>query len=185
MFVWDQELLQDLLHLINQYSFVEGLDDQLLWKFDTSGNFLVKSFTLQVVWKAALLLDVHSQARIVWKKVVPPWVKILVWFIMLEHLRTKDRLRRINYPSVSDDICVLCNANIESTSLLFFSCPATWLLWYKCFQWWGISWCLPNQPIMCFKSWEGAPFRGFERKLWLSYVVLWTIWRIRNKVIFE
>ena len=30
MFVWEQELFQDLLHSINQYSFVEGLDDQLL-----------------------------------------------------------------------------------------------------------------------------------------------------------
>ena len=40
---------------------------------------------------------------------------------------------------------------------------------------------------MFFKAWEGAPFRGFEKKLWTSliYVVLWTIWRIKNKVIFE
>ena len=33
----------------------------------------------------------------------------------------------------------------------------------------------------------GAPFYGFEMKLWISlmYVVLWSIWRIRNRVIFE
>ena len=40
---------------------------------------------------------------------------------------------------------------------------------------------------MFFKAWCGAPFRGFERKLWVSllYVVLWSIWRIRNRCVFE
>ena len=40
---------------------------------------------------------------------------------------------------------------------------------------------------MFFNAWCGAPFRGFERKLWVSliYVVLWSTWRIRNRCIFE
>ena len=46
LFAWEQEMLQDLLELISQYSFVDGLDDQLLWKFDTSGNFSIKSFSV-------------------------------------------------------------------------------------------------------------------------------------------
>ena len=180
-------MLQDLLELISQYSFVDGLDDQLLWKFDTSGNFSVKSFSLQVVRDAASTLVVNSQVRMVWKKLAPPRVEILVWLIMLGRLSTKDRLVKLNCISILDQNCVLYGADIESVSHLFFSCPLAWLLWHRCMQWWGIYWCLPNEPIVFFKAWEGAPYRGFERKLWISllYVVLWTIWRIRNRVIFE
>ena len=40
---------------------------------------------------------------------------------------------------------------------------------------------------MFIKAWEGSPYRGFEGKVWISllYVILWTIWRITNRVIFE
>ena len=132
-------------------------------------------------------MSVHPQVKMVWKNLAPPRVVFLVWFILLGRLSTKDRLSRFNCRSVSDLNCVLCSTSVESVANLIFTCPATWFMWYKCFQWWGVNRCYRNYPIMFFKAWEGETFWGFERKLWLSlmYVVLWTIWRIRNKIIFE
>ena len=46
LFVWEEQLVQDLLQLINQINFVEGLDYEILWKYDSSGKFSVKSFSL-------------------------------------------------------------------------------------------------------------------------------------------
>ena len=138
LFAWKQELLQDLLHLISQYCFVEGLEDQVMWKFDTDGNFSVKSFFLQVVRDAASSLGIHSQSRLVWKKLAPPRVELLVWFIMMECLSTKDRLTRFNCTFVTDQTCVLCRVDNESMEHLFFSCQMAWLLWYNSLKWWGI-----------------------------------------------
>ena len=37
------------------------------------------------------------------------------------------------------------------------------------------------------KAWVGAAFRGFDKQLWISvmYGVLWSIWKTRNRIIFE
>ena len=120
-------MVHNLRHLINQHSFVEGLDNDL---FDPSRIFSVRSFSLQVVRNAASSMTVHPPVKMVWKNLAPPRVELLVWFILLERLSTKDRLTRFNCSSLNDLMYVL---------------------------------------------------------LWLSliYVVLWSVWRIRNKVIFE
>ena len=39
LFVWEEQLVQELLQLIDQFSLVEGLDDEILWKYDSSGKF--------------------------------------------------------------------------------------------------------------------------------------------------
>ena len=41
-------MLSELLQLISQCSIVEGIEDNMLWKFDSSGNCSAKSFSLQV-----------------------------------------------------------------------------------------------------------------------------------------
>ena len=48
LFAQEKTLLNEMIQLINQYNFVEGLDDNLLWKFDSTGCYNVKSFSMQV-----------------------------------------------------------------------------------------------------------------------------------------
>ena len=49
--------------------------------------------------------------------------------------------------------------------------------WYGVFQLTG----------MFFDSWMGASFYGFEKKIWTSllYVVVWSVWWIRNRMLFK
>ena len=84
--------MQELLHLINQHNFVEGLDDEPFCIFDGSGKYSIKSLSLQVVWAAASSMTMQTQVSIVWKNLAPPRMEFLVWFILQERLRTKDRL---------------------------------------------------------------------------------------------
>ena len=51
--------MQELLQLIDQFSLVEGLDDEILWKYDSSGKFTVKSFSLHVFRSAASSMLVY------------------------------------------------------------------------------------------------------------------------------
>ena len=40
-------MVSELLLAINEHIYVEGVDDECMWKFDPSGNFSVSSFSLQ------------------------------------------------------------------------------------------------------------------------------------------
>ena len=166
---------------------MEGLDDEILWRFDASGSFSVKSFSLQVFRSAAPLLPIFDHAKVVWRGLAPPRVELLVWFILLERLNTKDRLRKFKCIPEENSLCTLCLEDNESISHLFFSCPVAWRLWFNCMQWWNISFCYPSKPVDFFSAWIGAPFKGFDKTLWISmmYVVLWSIWKIRNRIIFD
>ena len=111
LFVWEEQLLHEMLQIINQYNFMEGLDDTTIWRYDASGEFTCKSFSLQIFRSAASSLSVYSRARVAWKGVAPPRVEILVWFVLLELVNTKDRLCRFGCIPASDSLCVLCFNN--------------------------------------------------------------------------
>ena len=72
----EEQLVQNLLQIVNQNNFVEGLEDEILWQYDSSGKFSIKSFSLQVFRNAATSLSVHSQTKIVWKGLAPPRVEL-------------------------------------------------------------------------------------------------------------
>ena len=46
---------------------------------------------------------------------------------------------------------------------------------------------LPNDLRIMFESWTKVRLRGSQSKAWslLFFVVIWSIWNLRNKVIFE
>ena len=85
LFAWEEQLLQEMLLIIIQYKFVEGLDDTILWRYDVSGEYTVKSFLLQIFRSTISSLSIYSQAKIAWKGAAPPRVEIPVWFILLEY----------------------------------------------------------------------------------------------------
>ena len=57
----------------------------------------------------------------------------------------------------------------------------------ECLNWFGISWSIPNSLKLHFESWVEAKLSGKKKKYWMSvfFAVLWTVWRSRNKIIFE
>ena len=57
----------------------------------------------------------------------------------------------------------------------------------ECLSWFGVSWTMPNNVKTLFDSWLAVGFFGTLKKFWISafFAVLWSIWRTRNKIIFE
>ena len=144
---------------------MEGLDDEILWRFDAFGNFSVKSFSLYVFRSAAPLLPIFDHAKVVWKGLAPLRVELFVWFIILERLNTKDHLRRFNCISEEDSKYILCLGELETVSHLFFSCSVAWRSWFSCLQWWNISFYYLGRPMDFFSALVGAPFKGFAKLL--------------------
>ena len=149
-------MFQNLLQCIDQHNFVEGLDDEIPWKFDSSGNFSIKSFSLQVFRSTTAMIPIFNHAKIVWKGLAPPRVELLVCFIRLGRLSIKDRLCRFSYIVVEDSLYVFCSSDQESISYLFFACPIVWRFWHNCMNWWGIQFCYSNSPLQFFEAWIGA-----------------------------
>ena len=115
---------------------------------DSTSKFSIQPFSLQVFRSAAPILPIFNHAKMVWKGLAPPRVELLVWFILLGRLNTKDRLCRFNYIVAEDSLCVFCTNDQETISHLFFTCPFAWRFWHNCMNWWDIQFCYPNLPLL-------------------------------------
>ena len=78
-------------------------------------------YSIEVVYKELLgTADKVRWADIVWKKVVIPRSRFVVWLACHERLKTKQRLKRMGV--VEDDRCPICDSQTEMTEHLFFNC---------------------------------------------------------------
>ena len=50
-----------------------------------------------------------------------------------------------------------------------------------------MSWCCPIKVLDIYHAWNRAKLVGLEKKFWnsLLFSVIWSIWNIRNRVVFE
>ncbi|KAL4276601.1 hypothetical protein AHAS_Ahas20G0223500 [Arachis hypogaea] len=61
-----------------------------------------------------------------WKGLVPPRVELLVWFALVGRVNTKERLCRLGIVNNEDNMCALCNTNVENVHHLFLACEFSW-----------------------------------------------------------
>ena len=104
-----------------------------------------------------------------WWGVAPPKVELLLWFILLGRLNTKDGLCRLNILSAENNLCVFYNCAEETMSHLFFTCQFVWKAWTSCYQWWGMTWVMDCDPRINFESWAGVKCSRNQKKMWLSW----------------
>lgn len=89
--------------------------------FDKRGQFSVKSSIAhmkQVGPKFSGFQQLHKW-YLVWS-CSHLKLKLLVWFLLLGRLNTRDHIKKFNMLHDDEDRCVLCNAEPESLQHLFF-----------------------------------------------------------------
>ncbi|MED6113242.1 hypothetical protein PIB30_118904 [Stylosanthes scabra] len=163
--------------------------DTLIWKHDNKCIFSVKSF-VSVLYKnnnREVEPNMYAFAKNLWKGLVPPRVELLVWFVILGKMNTKDRLFEIGMIRDVDANCVLCDAEWESVYHLFFGCKASLAIWDEALNHWGVSWSSPGEMKGCFESWMGVQVRREQKVLWMIvfFSIIWEIWSQRNAIIFK
>jgi hypothetical protein len=87
--------------------------DALIWKFESSGVFTVKSMYVVVNFKGVLPVHVHY----VWDIKVPPKIHFFLWLLVHRKNLTRDNL--VKRQSVDDLTCLFCN-ELETCDHLFF-----------------------------------------------------------------
>lgn len=83
--------------------------------------------------------------------------------------------------------CLFCNLEEESIHHLFLHCQYSWKRWAGVMGWWNIQIPITNTVVKWMEVWCESVDGSFRRKLRVSlhYVVLWSIWNTRNRVVFD
>ena len=180
-------LFSDLQVLLQQIQLVEGVQDEVCWRFHSSGCFSVRGFQDEYYKGIDHSQQHNKEINKVWRKVAPPKAELFLWLVMQGRINTKVRLQSLNLLPNSDTRCVFCKNVDEDLSHLLFNCTHVWKFWYCCCNTWGLSWVMSNDPNINFDSWITAPFKGGNRKRWILcfYVITWSIWKHRNDIIFK
>ncbi|KAK7268945.1 hypothetical protein RIF29_21656 [Crotalaria pallida] len=99
LYQWEQTKLEELWISLKQVSLDTGGDDKPCWSFDRTGTFTVKSFQVASVGNGFI----SNTVRNVWRGLAPPRAELLVWFVLLNRLNTRSRLKRLGI--ISNDGC--------------------------------------------------------------------------------
>ncbi|WRX09332.1 hypothetical protein QQP08_001819 [Theobroma cacao] len=82
--------------------------------------------------------------------------------------------------------CVLCKVGMETAEHSFFLCKESWKLWGTSCSDWNLSWCAPSDSKAFFLAWNAMDIREGDKLCRMSFfAMLWTIWLLRNEVVFK
>ncbi|GJY09040.1 RNA-directed DNA polymerase, eukaryota, reverse transcriptase zinc-binding domain protein [Tanacetum coccineum] len=111
-----------------------NMSDRWSWSLEGSCEFSVKSSRILIDDKILPKAEVPTRSI----KVVPIKVNVHAWRVCLDKLPTRVNLslRGVDILSI---FCPLCNAVVESTSHIFFSCPLARQVWRNFLIWWELD----------------------------------------------
>eukprot|EP00253_Pinus_taeda_P002079 PITA_02079 len=144
------------------------------WK---QGNQLIHNTNLQD--------DVQLESRI-WELNSWPKVSHFLWLVGHKRILTWDKLRRRNYQGPS--YCHNCEHNEETLQQLLDACPLANQLWEKASFRCQRQCRKENDIINSLRQWPQRPYKSeLLNRLWniLPGLILWSIWKERNKIIFK
>jgi hypothetical protein len=149
--------------------------DNLIWKFETSGMFTVKSTYVVINFKGIIPVNVH----LVWDIKIPPKIHFFLWLLAHRKNLTRDNLvKRQNV----DDLTSLFCAELETCDHFFFDCDVATTVWAKAKKFLKLS-----DATVTFSSiaelWKDGKHNAVENVV--TDAVLWTIWLTRNDMYFN
>ncbi|KAJ0568314.1 putative RNA-directed DNA polymerase [Helianthus annuus] len=189
MWLWKRSLnlddevyeLQNLIDMLNLFRPRAG-PDVWIWKpMPTYG------FSVAAIKNAAATFNRSvPEFSFFWNNLVPKKVGIVSWRALSERLPTKSALAARNI-DIGSSGCPLCNEHSESSEHLFVACHFSQAIWLGIAQWCKIA------PLIMFSLKDVLDIRyavsGSKRKKKIInaifQVVIWSIWRLRNEVIFR
>ncbi|XP_039006345.1 LOW QUALITY PROTEIN: uncharacterized protein LOC120133923 [Hibiscus syriacus] len=160
---------------------VSESSDGLIWKGSGDDMFSVSSCIKKCVTGSE---EVQLWKKVVWRGLLPPRVETLLWQIVQQKLAVKIELARRGVQGIDDVLCPLCKKFEESSSHLFFSCSVVWALWNKFLKLSSFSSVLHEVAKTFLLGWEELKPNS---AIWsfIPEVVIWTIWKTRNFIVFE
>lgn len=123
--------------------------------------------------------------KLCWDKAILPKAGAFTWKALHKRILIGDRLKVIGI--VGPSRCPMCKANKENANHLLLSCSIA----SQCWDWLmgKLGWQSVRQVdiLSFFKSWPRLYANSFWSDLWIvaPSMVLWKIWRERNRWVFQ
>ena len=167
-----------LLQLVNWLMHISlpNTQDVFVWGLTPSGIFTVKSMYLD------LLNDQPNYMhKFIWKMKVPLKIKIFMWFLHRKVILTKDKLVKPNWHG--NQKCCFCEQD-ESIQHLFFDCQFARIVWRLIHMSFSLA---PSKTVTnLFGNWLKGISKLVPKNIRVGvYVVLWTVWNMRNDLVFN
>ena len=186
LYVWENEEVSRLKHIIEQNGPSSEGEDGVYWKHSGNLCYPIKCITKRINESYTPTLS-RPIINIVWKKFIPPRAKLALWLENLERLKTGDLLVEKGIINPQDAACPFCNLEIESNSHILFTCRFAWNVWMEMLGWWGISAVLHNRCNTFSIQWLGLVKKRNCRHFWALILGcgIWSLWYERNRIKFE
>ena len=165
--------------LYSHDSFRNGADC-LRWRLKGDGVFDIKSFysalrgsqPVSFPWKA------------IWGVRVPRRVAFFTWSAVWGRILTTDNLMRRGYHLAGR--CYMCCCEGETICHLLLHCLRVMGLWSYVFRSFGFIWVMPKDLTDLLVGWHNWLGKSHSR-IWnlIPSCLFWTIWRERNRRVFE
>lgn len=185
--VWNLQECQEVLpqNVIDQIRAIpiplNSLEDSFCWGATQSGIFTVKS--------AAAIIHQYPEPvkdlNMIWKLQCIPKVKIFLWTLMLNRLRT--RIKLLKRCMIPNDLCPRCNSVSEDVDHLFIHCNFSQKVWFYA-RFFITSPLIGNGSLLEWLHSLFYPPNGTQvQRIKLAKIVyiLWAIWNARNQFIFQ
>ncbi|XP_058732655.1 uncharacterized protein LOC131604212 [Vicia villosa] len=163
--------------------------DEFEWCANISGIFSVASVSAMVsnLKSCAWQPQIVSVMKILWNMLIPLKIQIFAWRLFTSRLPTKDLSLLRGVVNISNPFCEFCGNHPETLSHIFFFCQVSKKVWEWIFLWLGEE--LPFS-IEEFKDFDVlqekikiANARVKINTIWMT--TIWSIWIMRNSIIFE
>ncbi|CAN1165618.1 Putative ribonuclease H protein At1g65750 [Linum perenne] len=162
----------------------DGFTDQLVWHFECSGNFTVKScYKLLQTNRGSNSHPLDSSTRKLWKWLwkldLPPKIRFFIWRACNNALPTRLGLHRRRCEISS--VCVNCSAADETTEHILFHCYASMAFWQQ---------VMPS--VVCpahdqsTKDWFAGLLNSISPAAATEVgFTVWYLWKMRNELLPE
>ncbi|GMP66454.1 hypothetical protein CsSME_00026814 [Camellia sinensis var. sinensis] len=178
---WDLNHLQNSFPLPMVEAIVKLQPPRFIAREDTPR--WIKSFDGEFSTSSVydLIVDHHNQERDwgwIWKLKFPQKLKSFLWLVLHGKILT-NKMRNLR-GITSDPNCPYC-ANVEDREHLLWCCPKAIQIWCHVYnkEWYCSRLLLPWQ------DWIIQNMKGKNHNSYLFLISLWTIWKNRNKMVFE
>ncbi|KAL3812349.1 hypothetical protein ACJIZ3_013617 [Penstemon smallii] len=192
---WNKELIENLFWESEAKSILsiplgtrQG-SDKVIWHFDRSGSYTVKSAYRLIRELKILALEAQSGGPSerstrdwgwIWKLHVPPKVKLFVWSCCSKALPVRQLLLKRKVPT--ENTCPRCGLEIETVLHCLLYCTYARQVW-----------ALSNSPFAHYyletedtKAWfRFLCLKSDAKELGFAVILTWWLWFSRNKWVWE
>ena len=167
------ELILDMI----QFTFLSDQKDRVRWAFEKKGEFSVKSMYRWLAYGGVS----DPTLKKIWRLKIPLKIRVFLWQVIHDRLPTREQILKRYGPT--DGKCPLCGSS-ETLDHLMFQCATAVFVWSVIRD--TLDWpACPQNLTEVLSLTKNGPTEIFSVS-WIGIAaVWWSLWTIRNKLIFE